>query len=96
MLVSLSVSGALLDIDMTMRYDDAVCDINSSKDLTHAAPLPVLEQGQVTAAEGLVFATHQQRGLELESDMLEAKASFMTAQASVHSRPVLERSESYA
>ena len=80
------------------KEDTSVGAAQPAAPLTLARSVRLLEQGQVTAAEGLVFATHQQRGFELESDMLEAKASFMTAQASVHSRPVLdfERSQCYA
>jgi len=80
------------------QEDTSVGAAQPAAPLTLARSVRLLEQGQVTAAEGLVFATHQQRGFELESDMLEAKASFMTAQASVHSRPVLdfERSQCYA
>ena len=45
-----------------------------------APPLQLLEQGNVSAAEGLVFFNYLQQGMKLEKDLEEAKQSFEAAQ----------------
>ena len=47
-----------------------------------APPLQLLEQGDVSAAEGLLFSHYMERGTQLEQDLTQAKQLFEAAQRS--------------